>query len=182
MKIYTLWNNMNLEKNLEEYKKNFSDEEIEAYSEEELLEKLEEENDFLLSDLHYELDIQLNEPILVIAKLGLWNGTAHGFKEIESGNIKDCLNVAQGDYVHFYLDKNGDFCADDVHHDGVNHYTFRAFKKDTSLTQRENLENKIYHNTVTRRDITRTTDRLGDYIAKVYGIEIPNQKSFIGKE
>ena len=37
------------------------------------------------------LDIHLNENILIIADIGRWNGRFSGYKEISSGNIKDCL-------------------------------------------------------------------------------------------
>ena len=37
------------------------------------------------------LDIQLSRPILVVGDLGLWHGRRMGYKEIESGNISDCL-------------------------------------------------------------------------------------------
>ena len=37
------------------------------------------------------LDIQLSRPILVVGDLGLLHGRRMGCKEIESGNISDCL-------------------------------------------------------------------------------------------
>ena len=40
----------------------------------------------------------------------------------------------------------------------------------------ENLKEKLYYGTATRRDITRITQRLGDDIAKVYGFDIPKQR------
>lgn len=36
---------------------------------------------------------KVSQPILVIADLGLWNGRRMGYKEIPSGNIRDCLIV-----------------------------------------------------------------------------------------
>ena len=44
-----------------------------------------------LEDERVNLDIQLPESILIIGDLGLWNGRRQGYKEIASGNIKDCL-------------------------------------------------------------------------------------------
>ena len=37
------------------------------------------------------LNVQLSQPILVVGDLGLWNGRRMGYKEIPSGNIRDCL-------------------------------------------------------------------------------------------
>ena len=44
-----------------------------------------------LDDERTNLNIQLSQPILVIADLGRWNGRVMGYKEIPSGNIRDCL-------------------------------------------------------------------------------------------
>ena len=44
-----------------------------------------------LNDERENLDIQLSQPILVIGDLGMWNGRRMGYKEIASGNIRDCL-------------------------------------------------------------------------------------------
>ena len=70
-----------------------------------------------------------------------------GYKDISSGNIKDCLNT-DDDYAEWYIDKYGDFRADTIHHDGTNHYLYRVFKDNLSETQMENLRNKIYNNKV----------------------------------
>ena len=35
--------------------------------------------------------IQLSRPIFVVGDLGLWHGRRMGYKEIECGNISDCL-------------------------------------------------------------------------------------------
>ncbi len=41
-----------------------------------------------LDDERMNLDVQLSQPILVIADLGLWHGRRMGYKEIPSGNIR----------------------------------------------------------------------------------------------
>ena len=100
-----------------------------------------------------------------------------GYKDIPSGNIRDCL-YADTDYTEWYVDKYGDLRADATHHDGTNHYLYRVFKDGVSETQMENLRDKIYHGKATRADITRLTRRLGDEIAAVYGFDIPKQQPF----
>ena len=83
-----------------------------------------ETNSEYLEDERANLNIQLPQEILVIADLGLWNGRPMGYKEIPSGNIKDCL-YSDTDYTEWYVDKYGDLRADAIHHDGTNHYLYR---------------------------------------------------------
>mgnify|MGYP000754919315 FL=1 len=81
------------------------------------------------------------------------------------------------DYSTWYVDKNGDFRCDAIHHDGTNHYLYRAYKDSVSDTQIENLKEKLYRGIATRADITRVTRRLGDEIAHVYGFPIPRRQA-----
>ena len=136
---------------------------------------LETNRDYL-DDERINLNIQLNEPILVIADLGLWNGRFSGYKEIESGNIRDCL-YSDTDMTEWFVDGKGDLRADAIHHDGTNHYLYRAFKDGVTESQRDALKAKIYDGKASRADITRYTRRLGDDIAKVYGFRIPPVRS-----
>ena len=143
-------------------------------TENERYEKMLEINQDYLDDERINLNIQLSEPILLIADLGLWDGHHSGYSEIRSGNIRDCL-YSNHDYSTWYVDRLGDLRCDDVHHDGTNHYLYRAFKSSASEEQRDNLKSKIYSGTATRADITRVTRRLGDEIGKVYGWSFPQR-------
>lgn len=136
---------------------------------------MEETNYDYLSDERVNLNVQLSQPIIVIGDIGRWNGRVMGYKDIPSGNIRDCL-YADTDYTEWYVDKYGDLRADATHHDGTNHYLYRVFKDGVSETQMENLRDKIYHGKATRADITRLTRRLGDEIAAVYGFDFPKQR------
>ena len=71
----------------------------------------------------------------------------------------------------------GDFRCDAIHHDGTNHYLYRAYKDGVSDTQIDNLKEKLYRGIATRADITRVTRRLGDEIAHVYGFPIPRRQA-----
>jgi hypothetical protein len=134
-----------------------------------------ETNADYLSDERVNLNIQLSQPILVIADLGLWNGRRMGYKEIPSGNIRDCLSGGY-DYTTWYVDKKGDFRCDDIHHDGTNHYLYRVYKDGVSEYQKDRLKEKLYEGTATRADVTRITRRLGDEIGKVYGWDFPTHQ------
>ena len=138
-------------------------------------------NNGYLDDERRNLDIQLGTPILLIADLGRWNGRFPGYGEIASGNIKDCLH-SDMDYLTWYVDRLGDLRCDATHHDGTNHYLYRCYKPSIRESQIDLLKEKILAGTATRADITRVTRRLGDEIAKVYGLSIPHTKHATIKE
>lgn len=144
-------------------------------SEDERQERMYEINSDYLDDERMNLNIQLSRPILVIADLRRWNGRFSGYKEISSGNIRDCL-YSDTDYSTWYVDKLGDMRCDAIHHDGTNHYLYRAYKSGVSEEQIDRLKEKIYGGVATRADITRVTERLGDEIGKVYGWDFPNRQ------
>ena len=60
-------------------------------SEDERISLMYEINGDYLDDERMNLNVQLSQPILVVGDLGLWNGRRMGYKEIPSGNIRDCL-------------------------------------------------------------------------------------------
>lgn len=143
-------------------------------TETERMELMYEMNGDYLDDKRSNLDIQLSRPILVVGDLGLWHGRRMGYKEIPSGNIRDCLYSERDmDYSTWYVDKNGDFRCDAIHHDGTNHYLYRAYKENVSEAQIDRLKEKLYSGTATRADVTRVTKRLGDEIGRVYGWRFP---------
>ncbi len=143
--------------------------------EEERILMMYEINDDYLTDERINLNVQLSQPILVIGDLGLWNGRHMGYKEIESGNISDCLR-SDTDYSTWYVDQLGDLRCDAVHHDGTNHYLYRVYKDGVRESQIDLLKEKIYRGTATRADVTRVTRRIGDEIAKVYGFSLFRQR------
>lgn len=177
---HIIWSDINL--NPDDWRDNYKDfleiNEIDGdpNDEHKLYEYMVETNGEYLSDERENLNVQLSQPIIVIGDIGRWNGRVMGYKDILSGNIRDCL-YADTDYTEWYVDKYGDLRADATHHDGTNHYLYRVFKEGVSETQMENLRDKIYHGKATRADITRLTRRLGDEIADVYGFDIPKQRT-----
>ena len=145
-------------------------------SEDERIELMYKINADQLDDERTNLNIQLGMPILIIADLGLWDGRRSAYREIASGNIKDCL-YSNADNAAWYVDNHGDLRCDADHHDGSNHYLYRVYKDGVSETQMDNLKDKIYRGVATRADITRITRRLGDDIGRVYGWTFPQRKS-----
>lgn len=144
-------------------------------SEDERVALMYEINGDYLDDERMNLNIRLSQPILVVADLGLWNGRHTDYTEIKTGNIRDCL-YTEMDYATWYVDRLGDLRCDAIHHDGANHYLYRAYKDGVRESQIDLLKEKLYRGIATRADITRITRRLGDDIARVYGFSIPRQK------
>ena len=170
-KKHIVWSDMNLD--LDDWR----DDLIEQYpdaSEDALISKMYEINNDYLDDTRANLNIQLSQSIIIIGDLGLWNGRAHGYKMIDSGNIKDCFQ-SDCDMNEWYVDKLGDLRCKAVHHDGTNYYLYRAFKDGVTDSQIERLQDKLYAGTATRQDITRVTKRLGDDIGAVYGWQFPTR-------
>ena len=168
---HIIWSDINL--NFEDWKDDLQEQYPDA-SEDELIFKMYETNNEYLNDERANLNIQMSQSIIVIGDLGRWNGRAHGYKIIESGNIKDCLST-ECDMSEWYVDKNGDLRCTAIHHDGRNYYLYRAFKDGVTESQIERLQEKLYAGTATRQDITRVTKRLGDDIGAVYGWEFPKR-------
>ena len=177
---HIIWSNVNLD--LDDWRDDIKGDLIangtspDEITEDDLYDQMIDTNNMYLDDERINLNIQEAQPIIVIADLGRWNGRFQGYNMIESGNIKDCL-YSDTDYTEWYVDKLGDLRADAIHHDGTNHYLYRAFKDNATHEQIENLQDKIYSGKATRADITRVTKRLGDDIAKVYGFDIPKPRT-----
>lgn len=169
---HVIWSDADL--NLEDWREDLQSEHPD-YSDDELYQLMLETNaEYLNDERHYNLNIQLSQPILVIADLGRWNGRVMGYKEIVSGNIGDCL-YSNTDYTTWFVDELGDLRCDAFHHDGTNHYLYRVYKDGVTEAQKDNLKAKIYDGVATRADIVRVTRRLGDEIGKVYGWEFPRR-------
>ena len=165
---HVIWSNYDL--NYEDWKDDLK-EEYPEMTEDERTSLMYEINNSYLDDERANLNLQLSRPILVVADLGRWNGRFQGYREIPSGNIRDCL-YSDTDYSTWFVDKLGDLRCDAIHHDGTNHYLYRTYKDGVSEEQIDRLKEKIYGGVATRADITHITKRIGNEIGKVYGWNI----------
>jgi len=170
-KKHIIWSDINL--NYEDWRADLEAEHP-GMTEDDRIALMYEINGDYLDDARANLDIQMPCEIMVIADLGLWNGRAVGYGTIASGNIKDCL-YSDCDSAEWYVDKNGDLRCTAHHHDGTNHYLYRAVKLEATDGQVANLQRRIYHRLAARSDITRVTERLGDAIGAVYGWDFPQR-------
>ncbi len=165
---FIIWSSMNnsYEGAIEDMRIEYPDEPDDV-----LWQKYVEHNHDALDDERVMLDIQYSEPLIIIGDLGLWNGRRRGYKDIPSGNLKDCLYSSDSEYCKWYVDEHGDFRGDEAHHDGVNHYLYRAFKPNITEEQMEDFKDKIYRNDFTQKDIDRYTRSVGNDILKAHGME-----------
>lgn len=139
-----------------------------------LYEIMMETNNSYFDDARMNLShIEYDQEIICIGTLGLWNGQRKGYKKMYTYKPSQCLRSLLNciSDIEFYVDHLGDFRADEYHHDGTNHYLYRVWK-DISEEQKDNFLAKVINGTVTRRDITRYTSRIGKDIADVYGWKV----------
>lgn len=174
IKTYSIWSNIGIKLEdwkefLDDYEKNCFNRAFEEGVEFDESFRYYAINDYLdqsLDDERMNLDIQLNNPILVIADLGLWNGRVLAYKIIESGNIKDIFYSNMGDYSEWYSDGRN-ILGTEIHHDGTNHYEYREIKDMETI---HNLTDKLYRwEKVDRKLITRYTKSILPSVKKVYG-------------
>lgn len=174
---HLIWSNYHID--YDEWKKDFlencAEEGDEPCSEREIQEVFSMTLEDELDEAREDLSIYASSPILVIGDLGLWNGRRTGYKEIENGFISNCL-FSNTDYTSWYVDRDGEFCCDAIHHDGTNFYRYRAYRKGVSDEDIEDLKEMLYHGKATEADIDRVTQKLGKTIGKVYGWRFPAKK------
>lgn len=99
---HIIWSNQNLDVDdwRVDYKEFLEANELDddPNDEQALYEWMVETNDDYLSDERMNLNVQLSQPIIAIGDIGRWNGRVMGYKDIPSGNIRDCL-YADTDYA-----------------------------------------------------------------------------------
>ena len=137
---HLIWSNYDLD--YEDWRDDLEEDHPEL-TEDERMALMYEINNRYLDDERVNLNIQLDQPILVIADLGLWNGRRTGYQEISSGNIRDCLYSGRDiEYATWYVDKLGDLRCDAIHHDGTNHLLYRTYKPGARDSQIDLLKEK----------------------------------------
>lgn len=104
-------------------------------------------------------DKQITTKIIALANLGRWNGRCQGYKEYT--NLQD-IAYTSCDYERIYIDKYKNLCKEETHHDGSNYIVYRMWKEGLTETQKENFLEKQYNGTLSTKDISRYTKRIGD--------------------
>ena len=96
---HIIWSNYGLD--YEDWREDL-EAEYPSLSENERLFLMYEINSEYLNDERMNLNVQLSQPILMVGDLELWDGQRTGYKEIKSGNIRDCL-YGDTDYSTWYV-------------------------------------------------------------------------------
>lgn len=114
------------------------------------------------------LDIDLPNDIVIIADLGLWNGRRVGIRTTSHTNIKDILCHQENGIseIKIYCDRYN-LKADEYHHDGTNHYTYRMVRENRDIGR---LVDRICRgDKITPQIINYYTESLVGRVNKVYG-------------
>ena len=123
-------------------------------------------NQAYLKDEICNLNVALNDNVVAIATLSLWNGTVTGFRLMRA-NLNAIFDYGE-DYNTYYVDGYKNVCCDAIHHDGTNHVVYRVWKDGLSDTQKANFLKAIREGKYTSAMISRYTRRLGDLVFKAY--------------
>lgn len=174
MRKHVIWSNLNLD--IDDWREAYAEFVVDngldddPDDEYDIYQFMIEVNGFYLDDERMNLDIEISRPIVAIADLGLWNGRFSGCKELNSRNIKDCLDTFDScEYHEWYVDEYGDLRCKAVHHDGTNYILYRAYRDEVTDEQIEEFLDKIYEGVATEDDVNTITRKLGDEIARIYG-------------
>lgn len=167
-----VWSNLDL--NIRDWR-DYLSEEFGNLDDDTMYEKMVEIHDGYLDDEKANLDIPVDGKILVIADLGLWDGRKQGYKEIRNAKLADCLE-RRYDYAEWYVNRDGEFCGSQVHHDGTNHYVYRKVKDSATDEELADLELKLYNGEAKQEDIDKVTEKLGKMVADVYGWDYPTEE------
>lgn len=169
IKKFDIWNS---EINLEEWK-DFLEEDRELnpdlYEEgEDGYLRVCEINSAYLEDERINFDKKLENPILIIADLGLWNGRAAAYKILVSGNLKDilCAQVNGMSENHWYCD-GYNICCDETHHDGTNHYLYREIRNMDNI---EHFLELIYQKQDWKSCLNYYTRSIAKDVGRIYGL------------
>lgn len=167
MKKNIIWQNYDF--NLDDWK-DYLSEYPDIKKEEDKYALIEELNYYFLQDEKINLYKKLDGDIIVLANIGLWNGRKIGYRELHSNNIADCLCFEKDcEYAEWYVDQYDNLKSTQSHHDGTHYLLYRAWKKDVSDEQKENVLDGLYNGTISQRTLRRYTEGVGKYVAEVYG-------------
>lgn len=168
-----VWSNLDL--NIEDWRDGLLEEDP-TLSENELYDRMVETNNEYFEDERYNLAQKLGGEIIAIGDIGRWNGRVTGYQEIRSSDLKNCLSFnSDCDYGEWYVDREGEFRSTQVHHDGTNYICYRMFKPDATDEDKDELKSLIYEGKATQEDIDKYTEKLGHYVADVYGWDYPTE-------
>lgn len=161
-----IWSNVNL--NVEDWRDGYIEfceyNNITPGGDDDLIDWMITTNFNYLDDEIANLNKRLDDYIIVIADLGLWNGRKTAYK-ISRANLNAIFNAAD-DYTEFYGDGR-EIRATGYHHDGTNYYLFRQLRPGRDP---EKLLDDIYNGReISPQKLNYYTRSIYKDVATVYG-------------
>ena len=150
-----------------EYFEELQQDENRQFTETEKWDLFYEELETNYEDEKSNLDVYLDNNIVAIADLGLWNGRRSGYN-ILNNNLNSILNGFNCDYMQVYQDRHN-VRSKCIHHDGTNYILFRMLRPGLSFSQIDNFQEKLCTGTLSARDLRRYTVSLNKFIDNIYG-------------
>lgn len=129
------------------------------YDERTWVDQLNFDADLSILEDHLE-EIEVDEDIVVIGDLGLWNGRTFGYKILSNNPIDILKGLDYYDFPEIEMNENDEIFATDKHHDGTNYYRFRVWKKGISESSKDRFLNDIYNNDFDEEDVIKYTKAL----------------------
>ena len=128
-----------------------------------------EEESQWFNDESTNFNVELDEDIIAIASMGLWNGRRMGYKIIGNKLNNILYSFTSCDYIKFNS-AGRDIVGMGVHHDGTNTATFRKWRKGISDSVKEKTINAIYEGKENVQElIKKNTRSIYKDVKKIYG-------------
>jgi hypothetical protein len=166
MKQYYIWQNTNLK--IDDWRDGYIEfceiNNITPGGDHDLYNWMIETNNEYLNDEKINLNKPLDDYIIILADLGLWNGRKQGYK-ITRANLNAIFNI-DDDFIDFYGDGR-EIRATGHHHDGTNYYLFRQLRPGRDP---EKLLNDIYNGReISPQKLNYYTKSIYKDISNIYG-------------
>ncbi len=118
-------------------------------------------------DERLNLNQELDNFVICIADLGLWNGRRSAYKLL--GKNLNSILYTTGDSYEVYVE-DGEVMAKDIHHDGTNYYNWRVLKSGLSNAKINDLLDSIVEGDAEEK-IRKYTKSLAPYVKRIYGFK-----------
>jgi hypothetical protein len=167
---HTIFNSDSTAFDFEEMRKEISennDVPVEDISDEAVWDYISHSVENWYDDERLNLNQELDNFVICIADLGLWNGRKSAYKLL--GKNLNSILYNTGDSYEVYVE-DGEVMARDSHHDGTNYYNWRVLKSGLSNVKVNDLLDSIVEGDAEEK-IRKYTKSLAPYVKRIYGFK-----------
>lgn len=167
---HTIFNSDSTAFDFEEMRKEISennDVPVEDISDEAVWDYISHSVENWYDDERLNLNQELDNFVICIADLGLWNGRRSAYKLL--GKNLNSILYNTGDSYEVYVE-DGEVMARDSHHDGTNYYNWRVLKSGLSNAKVNDLLDSIVEGDAEEK-IRKYTKSLAPYVKRIYGFK-----------